>query len=151
MKAWRITTPGQVSLDGEESKAKGGRWHRAGRPLVYAATSGALATLEFLAHRNGDTPPDLVAMAIDIPDGIRTDQLSTDALPDDWRTPNHPECCAIGEQWLSGPAEARGAVLRVPSAVVPFEENLLIDPAHPDAREIVVAAVEEYRLDQRVL
>ena len=150
MIAWRITEPSRVALDGEESKAKGGRWHCAGRPLVYAASSCALATLEFLAHLEDDSPHDLVAMRIEIPDELRVDEVEAHALPADWRTPEHPDCRACGQRWLERPVERRAAVLRVPSAVVPLESNLLIDPAHPDARAIRVAEVHDYKLDARV-
>jgi RES domain-containing protein len=150
MLAWRITVPSRVALDGEESRDKGGRWHCPGRPLVYAASSCALATLEFLAHLDGASPDDLVAMRIHIPDDLKVDELEAHALPPDWRTPEHPECRGVGQRWLERPPESRAAVLRVPSAVVPLESNLLIDPAHPDTRAIRVAEVHDYRLDARV-
>lgn len=150
MDAWRITVPSRVALDGEESRDKGGRWHHPGRPLVYAASSCALATLEFLAHLDDASPDDLVAMRIVIPDELRIDEMEAHVLPPDWRTPEHPDCRTLGQRWLEQAPAARAAVLRVPSAVVPLESNLLIDPSHPDVGAIRVAEVNEYRLDARV-
>ena len=151
MFAWRITTPSRVTLDGEESRDSGGRWHEPGRPLVYASTSCALATLEFLAHLDGKPASGLVAMHIHIPDGLRIDCMPVESLPADWRTPEHPECRALGQRWLQRPHASRAAVLEVPSAVVPLERNILIDPTHPDAAAVCVHDVSDYALDARVL
>src|SRR5688500_16590089 len=90
MIVWRISSPDRVALDGEESREKGGRWHHAGRPLVYGASSCALATLEFLAHLDGDEPGTLVALRIEVPDDLRIDEQPAQSLPADWRTPQHP-------------------------------------------------------------
>jgi RES domain-containing protein len=150
MFAWRITNASRVTLDGEESRDSGGRWHEPGRPLVYASTSCALATLEFLAHLDGDPADELVAMQIHIPEELGDDHLPQDALPPDWRTPQHPDCCAMGERWLRRPHDDRAAVMKVPSAVVPLEFNVLIDPTHPDAAAIRVHEVHPYALDARV-
>ena len=90
-------------------------------------------------------------MHIEIPDGIAVDEMPVDALPPDWRTPRHPECCSLGQRWLQRPHSARGAVLQVPSAVVPMELNLLIDPTHPDAAAIRLREVHDYALDARVV
>ena len=151
MIAWRITTPSRVTLDGEESRDSGGRWHEPGRPLVYAATSCALATLEFLAHLDGPPESRLVAMHILLPDELQVDRMPVDALPPDWRTPQHPECRTLGQQWLERPHGERAAVMEVPSSVVPLERNILIDPTHPDAARIRVQDVHDYALDARVL
>jgi RES domain-containing protein len=151
MIAWRITTASRVALDGEESRENGGRWHEAGRPLVYAAASCALATLEFLAHLDGGPSDKLVAMHILIPDELRIDTMPPESLPPDWRTPRHPDCRACGQRWLERPHSDRGAVLQVPSAVVPLEFNVLIDPTHPDAAAIAVHRVHDYALDSRLI
>lgn len=150
MIAWRISSPDRANLGGEESREKGGRWHRPGRPLVYCSSSCALATLEFLAHLDGEAPDDLVAMQIDIPDVLRVDERGVHELPPDWREPEHPACQNAGEQWLDTSHAERAAVLRVPSAVVPLEWNYLLDPAHPDFARIRLADAKGYALDERV-
>lgn len=150
MIAWRISSPDRATLDGEETRKTGGRWHCPGRPLVYAASTCALATLEFLAHLDG-APGPLVAMRIDVPDGLRIDEQAVDELPDDWRTPEHPACRASGQRWLDRSPEHRAAILRVPSAVVPLECNYVIDPAHPDFARVQMQEAVDYTLDARVV
>lgn len=150
MRAWRISATGRAVLDGEESRKDGGRWHRPGRPLVYAASSCALALAEFLAHLDDD-PGTLQAIEIHVPDDLRLDCIESSMLPPDWRTPRHEGCCRSGEDWLSRPFDDRGAVLLVPSAVVPLEQNVVIDPWHPEISRIVIQAVHEFQLDDRLL
>lgn len=42
-------------------------------------------------------------------------------------------------------------LLRVPSAVVPEESNVLIDPNHPRAGEVAVVSVRPFAFDPRLL
>jgi RES domain-containing protein len=41
-------------------------------------------------------------------------------------------------------------VLSVPSALVPGDRNLLLNPAHPEARQLAVHTIEPFRLDPRL-
>jgi RES domain-containing protein len=150
VRAWRIDGTGRGALDGEESRDDGGRWHRPGRPLVYAASSCALALAEFLVHLKEETGT-LQALEIDVPDDLRFDYIRADSLPEDWRTPRHEACCDSGEQWLATPFEKRGAILLVPSAVVPLELNVIVDPWHPDAARVSIVETHAFPLDDRLL
>jgi hypothetical protein len=40
--------------------------------------------------------------------------------------------------------------LRVPSAVVPHEFNILFNPSHPDMKHVAIADVEELEMDKRL-
>jgi RES domain-containing protein len=137
---WRITSERNRALDGEEARSSGGRWSSKGVPVIYTSTSLALATLEFLVHADGDrVPDDLLAMRIAIPDDLTADCIGRDELPTDWNAvEEHPFCVRRGDAWA---IEARSVALRVPSAVVPEEENVLVNPQHRDARRIEIAHV----------
>lgn len=43
------------------------------------------------------------------------------------------------------------AVLSVPSAVVPAERNVLINPRHPDFARIIIGAPQSLQTDTRLL
>lgn len=110
---------GRGSLHGD------GRWHHRGRLAVYAAQHLSLATLEILVHldRTTEIQP-FVWYEIDVPD--REIVVPAD-LPAGWDA--DPESSrTYGDRWLN---ERRGVALRVPSAVIPSEYNLLLNPAHP--------------------
>ena len=41
-------------------------------------------------------------------------------------------------------------LLRVPSAIVPEEGNILVNPRHPEARKLRVASTRPFRFDARL-
>jgi RES domain-containing protein len=53
-----------------------------------------------------------------------------------------------GTQWLH---ENRSLLLSVPSLIMPFERNCLINPNHPEVKRIRVLRTERVRLDARLV
>jgi RES domain-containing protein len=149
MITWRLNGSDRVAVDEHQGRS-GGRWHSAGRPLLYTADSSALAVAEFLVHLTSAPAPLTMAMLV-VPDTLPTDRLTAEELPGDWRSPSHRDCCQTGDRWLALPVEERAAILRVPSAVVPQQENWLIDPRHPHAAFVSVKAADPFTLDVRLV
>lgn len=151
--AWRLTTPPYADLSGEGARRAGGRWNPRGAAVVYAGDHPALAVAEYLVHVRDpeDLPDALVFLRIVVPDGVsvatvaRADLEREDAA---WRRAGAPACLAIGAAWLDARA---AAVLRVPSAVVPLAENVLLNPAHPDAAQCAIAETVPYVFEPRLL
>ncbi|MFZ4537646.1 RES family NAD+ phosphorylase [Propionivibrio sp.] len=147
---WRITTPRFVAsaFSGDGARLYGGRWNRPGQSMVYTAESRSLALLEMLVQ---DDP--LRARYVLIPthltDSVSIETIEASALPQDWRTLGARESLqALGAQWL---LEARSCVLAVPSAVLPAEQNFLINPLHHDFRHIKPGTPEILDTDLRLL
>ena len=140
MLVWRICREAHQALDGEGSRLHGGRWNSERVSVVYTSSTLALAALEYLVHVDiEDVPDDLVTMAIDVPDD----------LPPDWnQVLDHPACARIGDQWA-----AKGTVLLllVPSAVVPEESNVLINPDHPRAGDVRMVSIRPFAFDSRLV
>jgi RES domain-containing protein len=126
-----------------------GRWTTKGRRVVYTAETLSLAALEFLVHVDKTMlPPDLVQIEIDLPDRVAVAALEPSAIPSHWRTYPAPHALQrLGDAWL---AEGSTAVLRVPSALIPEEHNVLLNPEHRDARKITVIAQREFEYDARL-
>lgn len=152
---WRIATDTRDyeadDLTGAGAKITGGRWNEAGVAVVYAAQSRALACLETFVHLNaGGLPLNRYLVAIDIPDDIwKAARMTT------------PENHAIG--WDAQPAgrvsvaygtrwsvASSSAILIVPSAIVPEESNILINPAHPDSSRITARKLRKWLYDPRM-
>ena len=114
-----------------------------GRFAVYTASSRALACLENVVHRSGrGLQGDFRTMVINIPDELPTETISVVELPDNWSAfDQYSGCQHRGDGWL---AASETVILRVPSAIVPFEHNYLLNPQHPDFRLIKLIAVEPF-------
>ena len=116
----------QGAFGGQGSLGGDGRWHHRGRLIVYTATHRSLALLEILTHldRRNQLQPQ-VAWEIDLPDQFI---LEPRDLPADWLI-NLEATRTYGDSWLASRASVG---LRLPSAIVPSEMIVLINPAHPD-------------------
>lgn len=149
MRVWRIARGCYAPLDGEGARLYGGRWNSAGRPVVYTAQTAAMAVLEALVWTDPeDVPDDLRLFEIELPDDASIPAVEAAALPEGWMEPGSPDCAAAGDRWL---ASAESLALAVPSAVLPEERNLLINPRHPDAARVRIAESRPFAFDLRLL
>lgn len=147
---WRIVTArfAATAFSGEGARLYGGRWNPKGVAVVYTAQSQSLALLEMLVQ---DQPlrAKYVMIPAQIPDGLPMERVEADGLPPDWLEPSsRPLLQEIGRDWL---ASGRSAALAVPSAVLPAESNVLLNPAHPDFALVSLGAPAEYLTDFRLL
>lgn len=128
---------------GRGSARLGGRWNLRGQRVVYTAEHRSLAVLECLVHnaqwlgREGFT---MVALPIG-PDWDCA-QYPGDVCP------SPAESRLFGATWL---AQGGTPLLRVPSAIVPGEYNLLINPLHPivAGRLETAAQAKPFAFDKR--
>jgi RES domain-containing protein len=140
---WRISNHDDLSgLGGELSD---GRWHTAarGKRIVYLSEHPAVALVETLVNLRGN--PKL------FPDRFRLMKVAvSDAIPIT-EPPSIPqdlsETRAMGDAWLGG---SKSALLRVPSVPSPESWNYLLNPLHPDARQVKVEWVRSIAYDQRL-
>jgi RES domain-containing protein len=137
-------------LSGEGAKLYGGRWNPEGHPVVYTSESRSLATLEFYAHRSRSRHLiDLSLVQIIIPKDVKARQLTSANLPEGWNNYPAPDSLAlIGAEWLNSRSSLS---LIVPSAIVPQEFNVLINPAHDEMKRVAIGEVEEFSFDRRFL
>lgn len=152
MRVWRMCRKPYVdnALDGIGGMYTSGRWHTKGNPIVYTASSAALAALEVLVHVDPLTAPsDLRLLAIEIPEDLSTAVLEPTKLPRDWSTVPAPASLqTLGVSWLTS---GGSAVLSVPSAVITVERNFLLNPRHPEAQRIRIVSDEAFTFDPRLL
>lgn len=149
--AWRIDRDkwAAMSFSGEGAAAAGGRWNPAGLRVVYASQHLATASLERFIHLPKPIPAALRFVRFELNfNGIRIERPKPGALPANWRAePVTAESQAFGAEW----AEAgRSAVLAIPSAIIPDEENYVLNPAHPDFKKIGISAPTPFVFDPRL-
>lgn len=150
MRVWRITRRKYAALDGEGARLNGGRWNPEGVAVVYTSATLSLAALEYLVHLDiEDAPSDLVSIEIEIPDDEARATVDLALLPGDWNAiDEHPACTAAGTEWVHG---GETLVLRVPSAVIPWESNFLLNPRHPAFARVGIVATRDFAFDSRLL
>lgn len=150
MRIWRISNFDDLSGIGG-LKAEG-RWHDRGRHVVYAADHPASALLEVMVHLEidaEDLPTSYQLLGIDVPDKLAVEKVSLSDIE------------RVSPKWAGDPRvtrdvlrpwfdEVRTAVVSVPSVIVPFAQNYLINPRHVDAARIRVSHVGRYPHDERL-
>lgn len=136
------------AFTGEGARLYGGRWNSPGVAVVYVAESRALAVLEILAGLRSRKTLEAYVLIESQFDEELVETLDREALSDGWRiSPPGPETQSIGDRWIR---EARSAVLRVPSVVIPPEFNFLLNPSHPEFGGITIRDPEPFELDPRL-
>jgi RES domain-containing protein len=144
MVLWRISR--HRDLSGTGGLRAAGRWHHAGRPIVYLAESPAAALLEVCVHTSAsDVPPEFTLLRIEGPD-FETPTIRVEDLPDDWRT-RLEVTRDSGSAWLQRNDDV---LLRVPSAIVPETMNCLFNPSHRRAAEFRITDSIAYPFDLRL-
>ena len=149
MRVWRIASAAHAAFDGEGARRYGSRWTPKGSRAVFASATLSLAALERFVNTDPDLEPDdLVAIAVDVDPTVSVETVAVADLPSDWRSYPPPHTLpAIGESSLRASASV---ALSVPSAVIPSERSLIINPAHPDFGKLTIHPSEPFRFDPRM-
>src|SRR5579872_5215074 len=121
--AWRITKRkhAKTAFNGSGARKYGGRWNSPGTAIVYAAETQSLAVLEMLVHiEQPDLLQDYALIGITINESL-IEVLDQNRLPRNWRSAvQSPSLRTLGDKWA---ADHASVALRVPSAIVPAENN----------------------------
>ncbi|MCF8357631.1 MAG: RES family NAD+ phosphorylase [Prolixibacteraceae bacterium] len=136
-------------LSGSGAEMTGGRWNFKGTKLLYTAESRALCMAEIAVHTPvGIMPIDYYLITIEIPDYSNIEQVDPDNLPDNWRKfPYSKTTQELGEKFI----EANEYLyIKVPSAVVQGDFNILINPGHSDFNEVRIIQTEKFNFDKRL-
>ncbi len=149
MKVFRIAKQKRVrDLSGIGASLAGGRWNHIGYRVVYASSSKTLSALEYLVHTISDIiPPNTCYAAIHIPNSASIIEINKSSLPKNW------DACIpinatmdVGTEWL---IKNKSLLLKVPSALMDDEYNILINPNHPEFIKVKLGAVRKWPQIQR--
>lgn len=147
MDLWRISN--HLSLNGEGGRRAPARWHSTATPIVYLAASPPGALVEILVHletKETNLPPTYTLLRISVPNKLRIPSLK---MPegDSWKE-DEAITRRLGDTWLKS---QRSALTRVPSVILPETWNYLLNPLHPEATKIKIAATTIGILDPRLI
>jgi RES domain-containing protein len=150
MQVWRLSRPEFARrLDGGGNRETGARWNSPGAGVVYTSHSLALCVLETLIHLPSIRfVQGLVAAHIDVPEDARIEVVTAADLPRD----RFSRGAALwfrrrGDAWLEA---GMALVLIAPSVIVPPEQNVMVNPRHPQAGRLRVEEEVPFDLDVRL-
>lgn len=145
---WRIVKKKhqKTAFDGEGARLFGGRWNHEGDAVVYCSENLSLAALEIFVHLDRwQLAFDLIVIPIEVPDKLKCTQYTSTALAKLLKKQTEPD---IGSHWAQA---AETVIMIVPSAVVPQENNYILNPKHPDFAKLKIQTAENFKLDERML
>jgi RES domain-containing protein len=134
-------------ISGEGAALNGSRWNSRRTRILYTGEYISLVILESLVHlRSLDVPERQYLLQIELPDGEFA-EIKESKLKDQWQQhPNYTQW--MGDQFVLA---NQSLILKVPSAIVPQEHNLLVNPLHAEFKKVKVIKTELLELDKRLL
>lgn len=136
------------NLSGEGARLYGGRWNSVGVSAVYFATTRALALLEVLVHLPPNLLPDNFCMSVFSIDAT-IEEIKRDNLPGDWNAfPFPKKIQVLGDKFLK---DQKNLLLKVSSAIIDGEFNIIMNPKHVKAKEMIFKHNASFSFDSRLL
>ena len=151
MNIYRITKTQYVNdLSGEGARLFGGRWNKAGDGMIYFSQNLSLCLLEIIVHVDyAALPLDYSFLEVEIPDSSIKNIQSIDFIEPKWSTEAAVnKLQMLGSSWLK---KKESLAMRVPSAVMHQENNILVNPSHKDFGKLKIIKIGKMDFDPRLL
>ena len=148
MKVYRIAKTLYVNdLSGEGARLHGGRWNRPGVPVLYTSQARSLALLELIVHfaAYNAIKDSFSFLSLEIPD-VEIISIDNQLLKGNKFDLNNQKLWEISEHYFF-----RENVLgiKVPSILIPQESNIILNPFHPNFKQIKKISIDSIDLDER--
>lgn len=150
MKIYRLSRRNYAKdLSGTGAKINGGRWNSRGIEALYTSEHISLAKLEVAVHISLDLiPDDYCVIELELPNQTKIKTLKVSDLPNYWDCiPYAKTTQLIGDEFLN---ENKFLALKVPSAIVHQEHNLILNPHHKDYHKVKITKIEKFGFDERL-
>ena len=150
MLVYRITKKEHNPLDGVGGLYGPGRWHKKGNLVIYTSEHASLAAWEKIVHvaSFANLPENLQLVQIEIPDDIAVQTVPDSILVPGWESfPFCSETVNYGPEFLKS---NEYLALKVPSAVIKEEFNIILNPLHPDIQLCKVISAVPFTFDKRI-
>lgn len=135
-------------LSGYGAELSGGRWNSKGVPMLYTCVSQSLCVLEIAVRLSViDIPDKLKLITISVKNSI-VRKVEVNELPTDWQKFPHLRTSQIfGDELIKN---SKFKAFQIPSAIVPAEYNLIINPKKVTKEEIEILSIEDFYIDERL-
>jgi len=151
LKIFRIAKTNFIEdLSGEGARLYGGRWNKPGDAVIYFSEHLSLCVLEILTRteyqflRSGFS-----YLEAEIPYPLIREIFKPAKIHLNWNIePPNMETQMYGSNWLRS---KKDLAISIPSAVLPQESNVLVNPAHSLFSEIKIMRIAPLILDSRII
>jgi len=150
MIVYRIVKKEHSALDGVGGLYGPGRWHKKGNLVIYTAEHASLTAWEKIVHLTSfdHIPKNLLLVKIEIPNGIEVQYVPQNVLIEGWNNfPYLTETIDYGTAFLR---KKENLALKVPSAFIADEYNIILNPLHPDINICKVISSVPFVFDKRI-
>jgi RES domain-containing protein len=136
------------TLSGIGAEKVGGRWNEVGTRAVYCSENISLALLEYYVHSENIAllPKEILVAKIEFPDGFILEELKE--LPEKWN--QYPYSSKTTEVFTKLAKDRNVFGLRVPSTIVGFESNIILNPLYKDFGKVDVVEFIKLPIDERL-
>ena len=148
MTVYRITNETyKDDISGSGAALYGSRWNSKGIYLLYTSQFISLSILESLVHlKRQEIPSSQFLLHIEIPDEREIAEISYKKIKKNWREEiDYTQW--LGDQFIQN---KQSLIFKVPSVIVPQENNFLLNPLHPDFKKVKIITSELLELDKRL-
>ena len=148
MRLFRIADLAYPVFDGGGALHHPGRWHSAGRLIIYCGPNISCCRLELMANLGRAVLRKAYGVVeIEMPDNVSVTTIAASDLPPGWDHPrDHTVSRPIGDVWYDS---QHTLLLRVPSVASPGEFNVLINQEHPEFGRLVASHPKPINWDER--
>ena len=148
MKVYRIAKTLYVNdLSGEGARLHGGRWNRPGVPVLYTSQARSLALLELIVHfaAYNAIKDSFSFLSLEIPD-VEIISIDNQLLKGNKFDLNNQKLWEISEHYFF---KENVFGIKVPSILIPEESNIILNPFHPNFKQIKKISIDSIDLDER--
>jgi RES domain-containing protein len=137
-----------LTLSGIGAEKVGGRWNKVGTRAVYCSENISLALLEYYVHSENIAflPKEILIAKIQFPDEFVIEELNE--LPERWN--QSPYSSKTTEVFTNSAKDRNFFALRVPSTIVGFESNIILNPLYKNFGKIEIIEFIELPIDERL-
>jgi len=137
-----------LTLSGIGAEKVGGRWNKVGTRAVYCSENISLALLEYYVHSENIAylPKEILIAKIQFPDDFVIEELNE--LPERWN--QYPYSSKTTEVFTNSAKDRNFFALRVPSTIVGFESNIILNPLYKEFGKIEIIEFIELPIDERL-
>jgi RES domain-containing protein len=150
LKIYRVTTSAyKDDLSGEGARLYGGRWNLPGDAMVYFSNNLSLCVLEILVHLEFKIlTNEYYFIEAEIDDSLLLELANPNFVDTNWGAMRlHKSTQRYGSNWIDS---QKSLGLSVPSAVLPQERNILINPKHIDFAKLKIIRTISLDVDGRL-